>query len=279
MSENSSPVSLLGVPWDASSSFERGAAEAPPRIRAALWSPSSNAFNERGDDLSSPDVFIDSGDLVLPEDPVAARAAITRGVSDVLERSNRPLVLGGDHSITYPVLKAFASSGGRLTILHLDAHGDIYDEFDGDRCSHACPFARIMEEKLASRLIQVGLRTLTPHQRSQAEKFGVEIFEAARWRDALHILDNLEGAVYVSLDLDVLEPMLAPGISHPEPGGLTVRDVLEVFGAVHTDVVGADIVEYNPRNDLRDMTARVAAKFVKELTGLMNRSAFRAVQR
>ena len=75
----------------------------------------------------------------------------------------------------------------------------------------------------------------------------------------------------MSLDLDVLEPMLAPGVSHPEPGGLTVRDVLEMLAAMRVPVVGADIVEYNPRNDVRDLTARVAAKFVKELVGVMRR--------
>jgi arginase family enzyme len=125
-----------------------------------------------------------------------------------------------------------------------------------------------MEEGLASRLIQVGIRTLTPHQREQAQRFGVEIFGADRWREAVPVLREVRGPVYVSLDLDVLEPMLAPGLSHPEPGGLTVRDVLEVLAAIRGPLAGADIVEYNPRNDWRDLTARVAAKFVKELAGL-----------
>jgi arginase family enzyme len=126
-----------------------------------------------------------------------------------------------------------------------------------------------MEEQLAARLVQVGLRTLTPHQRAQSSRFGTEIISADRWREALPVIASLRGPVYVSLDLDVLEPMLAPGISHPEPGGLAVREVLELLAALRTDVVGADIVEYNPRNDFRDLTARVAAKFVKALVGLM----------
>jgi agmatinase len=262
-------ITLLGLPWDGSSSFERGAAEAPPLIRAALRSPSSNAFNERGDDVSAPDVLTDGGDLVLPSDPAGARSAIEQGVRRILERSGKPLLLGGDHSVTYPVLRAFGEQAGALTVLHLDAHGDIYDDFEGDRFSHACPFARVMEEKLAARLIQVGLRTLTPHQREQSSRFGTEIVGAGRWRDALPLIGSLRGPVYVSLDLDVLEPMLAPGISHPEPGGLTVREVLELLAELRTDVVGADIVEYNPRKDLRDLTARVAAKFVKEMAGIM----------
>ena len=260
-------VTLLGVPWDGSSSFQRGAAEAPPAIRAALASESSNWFNERGDNLSSPDVLSDAGDLALAEDAAKARETIERGVREILDAGNKPLALGGDHSITYPILRAFR--GQPLTILHFDAHGDIYDNYEGDRYSHACPFARVMEEQLASRLIQVGLRTLSTHQREQSAKFGTEVFGADRWREAIPVVAQVRGPVYVSLDIDVLEPMLAPGISHPEPGGLTIRDVLDVLGALHTQVAGADVVEYNPRNDVRDLTARVAAKFVKELIGGM----------
>ena len=261
-------VTLIGVPWDASSSYERGAAEAPLRIRAALTSPSSNSFNERGDDLSSSELLADAGDLALPDDPAAARETIERGVGTIVERGDKPLVLGGDHSITYPVLRAFRRQP--LTVLHFDAHGDIYDSYEGDRYSHACPFARVLEERLATRLIQVGLRTLTPHQREQIATLKTEVYGAEQWRGVIPIVAQLRGPVYVSLDIDVLEPMLAPGISHPEPGGLTVRDVLEVLGALQTEVVGADVVEYNPRNDVRDLTARVAAKFVKELVGVMH---------
>jgi arginase len=269
------PITLLGLPWDGSSSFQRGAAEAPARIREALHSPSSNTWNERGDDLSAPGLMHDAGDVALPDDAAAARAAIEAGVRGILQQGHKPLLLGGDHSVTYPILRAFRNpstpmeAGRAFTVLHLDAHGDLYDEFEGNRYSHACPFARVREERLASRLVQVGVRTLTSHQRSQAAKFGVEILGADRWRDALPLIARFKAPVYVSLDLDVLEPMLAPGLSHPEPGGLTVRDVLEILAALRVPLAGADIVEYNPHNDVRDLTARVAAKFVKELVGLL----------
>lgn len=224
---------------------------------------------------------------MLSEHPAEARAAIEGAVRAQLERGHTTLVLGGDHSITYPVVRAFREhmapaavdpsasvhAANGPTIVHLDAHADLYREFDGDRYSHACPFTRIMEERLASRLIQIGIRTLTAEQRGVAAEFGVEIFGADRWRDALPIVASLRGPVYVSLDLDVLEPMLAPGLSHPEPGGLSVREVLYVLAAIQTTVVGADIVEYNPRNDVRHLTARVAAKFLKELVGAATRCA------
>jgi agmatinase len=262
-------VTLIGAPWDGSSSFQRGAAGAPARIREALWSPSSNSWNERGDDVSAPRILDDDGDIDVGEDATAAREAIQRRVLGVLRRGSRPLVLGGDHSITYPVLRAYGAQGVRPSIVHFDAHGDLYDSFEGDRYSHACPFARVMEEGLADRLIQVGVRTLTAHQREQVAKFGVETWGPSRWREALAVVGALRGPVYVSLDLDVLEPMLAPGLAHPEPGGLSVREVLEVLETIHAPVIGADVVEYNPVNDLRDLTARVAAKFVKELVGLL----------
>ena len=264
------PVSLLGVPWDASSSFQRGAAAAPAHIRAALWSASSNSWSERGHDVAADGALEDAGDLALSADAGDARRTIEEAIATLRARGRRPLALGGDHSITYPILRGFRD---RLppTILHFDAHGDLYDSFDGDRFSHACPFARIMEERLATRLIQVGVRTLTAHQRDQVTRFGVEVFGPERWREALPVVADLEGDVYVSLDVDVLEPMLAPGISHPEPGGLSVRDVLDVLGTLRAEIVGADIVEYNPANDVRDLTARVAAKFVKELVGSMRR--------
>jgi agmatinase len=265
---------LVGIPWDGSSSFQRGAAEAPARIRAALESPSSNRWNERGDDIAAPGILTDGGDLALPDEAPEARQVIESGVREILQHGDKPLLLGGDHSITYPILRAFPStslgtSPRALTVLHLDAHGDLYDEYEGDRYSHACPFARVMEEHLAARLVQVGVRTLTAHQRSQAGKFGVEVLGADRWREALPLIARFKAPVYLSLDLDVLEPMLAPGVSHPEPGGLTVRDVLEILAALRVPLAGADIVEYNPRNDIRDLTARVAAKFVKEIVGLL----------
>jgi len=276
-------VALLGVPWDASSTFQRGAAAAPALIRQALWSPSSNAWNERGDDLSATGVLEDAGDLSLGDDAADARSAIEHRIRQLLGAGRRPLSLGGDHSITYPILRAFGvrtqsetqpHAGARaepLTVLHIDAHADLYDTFDGDRFTHASPFARVMEERLVGRLVQVGIRTLNAHQRAQASRYGVEILGADRWREAVPLVGRLRGPLYVSLDLDALEPALAPGLSHPEPGGLTVRDVLELLAAIRVPVVGADIVEYNPANDVRDLTARVAAKFAKELVGIMRR--------
>ena len=271
--------SLVGLPWDASSSFQRGAALAPARIRDALWSPSTNTSTELGIAIT-PATIDDAGNVPLPADPAAARAAIDAAIARLVAGEAMPLALGGDHSVTYPAVRAFRH-GEPLTILHIDAHGDLYDEFPlpepgaprgvaGERYSHASPFARILEEGLCRRLVQVGIRTQTPHLRAQAARYGVEVFGPD---DCDRVpVEALDGPVYVSLDLDGLDPAFAPGVSHPEPGGLSVRDVVRLLHRLRAPIAGADIVEYNPVNDVRDLTARVAAKLLKELAAVAIRN-------
>ena len=259
---------LLGLPYDASSSYLRGAAEAPALIREALRSASGNDWTEGLVNLAASGALSDAGDLELSAD-ASARAAIEAGVASVLARGHRVIALGGDHSVTYPVLRAMHQVFPRPTILHIDAHADLYDEFEGDRYSHACPLARIMEEGLASRLVQVGIRTLSAHQQKQATRFGVEIIDMRAW--AAGVRPVISGPVYVSMDMDGLDPAFAPGVSHWEPGGLSVRDVLNMISSLQGPIVGADVVEFNPVRDRTGLTAMVAAKIVKELAGAMIR--------
>jgi agmatinase len=227
-----------------------------------------NGATEAGLEMGEDFLVEDSGDLPLAEG-AGDDALIEAAVAAALEAGCFPLCLGGDHSVTYPVLKAVASTRGAVDILHFDAHSDLYDELDGNRRSHASPFARIMEEGLARRLVQVGIRTLNRHQREQAERFGVEIVGMRHF--SAEAVPLLEGPFYVSMDLDGIDPAFAPGVSHHEPGGLSVRDVLNVLARQQSPVVGADLVELNPRRDLNGMTAVVAAKLAKELMGMMGR--------
>ena len=264
-----SRLCLIGAPWDGSSSFVRGAAAAPPRIREALWSDSTNSSTELGIAIE-PDTFDDGGDLPMPGDAAGARLLIEQAVTSVVLAGGIPVVLGGDHSISYPALRAFRRQPP-ATILHIDAHGDLYDEFGGDRYSHACPFARIMEEGLAGRLVQVGIRTATAHLRAQAARFGVEVHGPHRPADVP--VESLQGPLYVSLDLDGLDPAYAPGVAHPEPGGLSTRDVVQLLHRITAPIAGADVVEYNPALDTRDLTARVAAKLLKEVLAVAIRNA------
>ena len=253
---------LIGIPYDASSSFKRGAADAPPRIREALHSAAGNPWAERMVKSAAPDRLDDLGDLMLP--PMGeARDLIERAIGE-LSRARRPFIaLGGDHSITYPILKALRPQEPALTVLQIDAHPDLYDEFEGDRYSHACPFARAMEEGLADRLVQVGIRAMTGHGRDQARRFGVEQIDMRAWADGAR--PSTSGRVYVSIDLDGLDPAFAPGVSHREPGGLAVRELLMLLDTLGGEIIGADIVEFNPHTDVGGLTAEVAAKLVKEL--------------
>ena len=256
---------LLGIPFDGHSSYLRGAGDAPAKIREALRCDAANSWTEIGVDLGVAGVYEDAGDLGFVEKD--AFAAIEAGVGALLEGGKRPVLLGGDHSITYPIVKAFARRYPELTIFHFDAHPDLYDEFEGNRLSHACPFARIMEAGLAKRLVQVGIRTINRHQREQAERFGVELVEM-RGLPAFEKLKSA-GPVYITFDMDVLDPAFAPGVSHREPGGMSVREAIAHLHAIEGEIVGADLVEFNPVKDVAGVTATVAAKILKEILGKM----------
>jgi arginase len=241
-------VRLIGVPTDINSSFLRGPASAPGCIRDVLFSDVGNSAAENGRELGREIQLHDAGDLALSEGP-GDDELIEAAIASALTDGYVPIVMGGDHSITFPILQAIAKHHGPVSILHIDAHPDLYDELLGNRRSHASPFARIMENGLASRLLQVGIRTLNTHQREQAARFGVEI-------------------VYISIDLDGLDPSAAPGVSHHEPGGITVRQLLDVLAPLQGQVIGADVVELNPTRDVNEMTAAVAAKLIRELASL-----------
>lgn len=254
-------VALFGVPLDHNSSFLRGARRAPRAIRAHLVSGSMNWTAECGVDLERHEGWSDWGDVDCRGD--AGDMSRIEAFAAEAWRGRRLLALGGDHSITAPVLRGRQRGGPPLTIVHFDAHPDLYPEFEGNRDSHACPFHRVMEEGLAGRLVQLGVRTLNSIQAEAARRFDVEIVPP----DAVADWPGVDGPgpIYVSFDLDALDPAYAPGVSHHEPGGLTVREVLRALGRLRGPVIGADIVELNPERDPDGRTAAVGAKLVKEL--------------
>ena len=247
----------------------RGSASAPDEVRRVLHAGSANYTSELGVDVA-PERWTDLANLELGDaEALDARKQIMAAVSDAISDRSPLLSLGGDHFVTYPIVAAMSERHDNITIVHVDAHPDLYDELDGDRYSHACPFARIMEANHATRLLQFGIRTATQHQREQAQRFGVEMHEVRTWDGTI---PTLEGPVYISIDVDGLDPAYAPGVSHHEPGGLSMRQVLDIVHSVAEqgiEVVGADIVEINPERDVHDMTAMVGAKLMRELLGLM----------
>ncbi len=254
-------IIIQGIKFDEKSSYQKGPKLAPPLIREALNCGSLNLFSENGLSIENSSIE-DKGDFEIAE-----YFNIEEITKNHINSNCKILTLGGDHSITFPIIKAHSEKYPKLDILHIDAHSDLYDNYEGDKYSHACPFARIMENGFATRLVQVGIRTLNPHQAEQAEKYKVEI----------HQMKNLDlstkpkfiNPLYISLDMDGFDPAFAPGVSHHEPGGLTSRQVIDLIQSIDTEIIGADIVEYNPNRDFQNMTAFLAAKMMKEILGGM----------
>lgn len=259
-------ITVLGAPLDDNSSFMRGPAQAPEKIRKAFHSDSGNYFTESGVDLKSHAGWRDVGDVDLLS-PGAGIAQIEKTVGQHLDIGDKIFLLGGDHSVSYPCVKAVHAKYGKLTIFHIDAHPDLYDNFNNNPHSHASPFARIMESGLASRLVQVGIRTMNKHQREQANRFGVEVIEMKNWRENIEL--KADGPAYLSFDLDAIDPGFAPGLSHHEPGGFTSRQAISIIQNLKGNFVGADLVELNPDRDVNGITAMLAAKLFKEILDLL----------
>ena len=261
-------VGLVGAPHDANSTFMQGPAAAPDVIRRVLANGAANLTSEAGFDLEADGHLEDLGNLTLDGSREGV-LGVRDGLRRIIRDGYRPLTLGGDHAISFPAVQAIHDAHGPVDIVHFDAHADIYPNFDDNPYSHASPFARIVESGLCGRLVQIGIRTLTAVQRDMIARYGVETHA---WRGAHGVPEALvfDRPVYVSIDIDALDPAFAPGVSHHEPGGMTTGDLLGQLHRIQGDVVGADIVEYNPTRDWQDMTAMVCAKLVKEVSALLS---------
>jgi arginase len=258
-------IALIGIPFDEKSSYLRGAAAGPAAIREASTGKCYNPFTELGVDLEKDAVMVDLGDVDTSGDVDTTFLRSERAILNILDKKAVPFILGGDHSITYPVLKAFAKKYRRLDLLHFDAHPDLYDDLYGDRLSHACPMIRILESGLVQNLVQVGIRAATGKQRENAAKYGVRMFEMRAIEEVLFL--KFKNPLYVSFDLDALDPAFAPGVSNREAGGLSTRQAIAIIQNLKARIVGLDIVELNPSRDPSGITAPVAFKLIKEVAG------------
>lgn len=258
-------IAIIGVPYDGKSCYLRGASRGPEAIRAASTGKAINPWTELGVNLEEEVVMVDLGNMDVSGDFQTIASRIEKSILDILDKGARPVILGGDHSISYPLVKAFSRRFKPLDILHFDAHPDLYDELYGDRFSHACPFARIMEEGYAEKLIQVGIRAATGEQRQRALNHQIKMIEMKDIRGILRLY--FSNPVYISFDMDSLDPAFAPGVSHHEPGGLTSRQVIDILHALQGDIVGMDVVELNPDRDPHGITAAAAVKIIKEVAG------------
>jgi arginase len=270
---------IIGVPFDEKSCYLRGAAKGPPAIRAASTGKAINPWTELGVNLKEETTLVDLGDMDVSGNASEVFARIEEKISEILEKEAVPIILGGDHSISYPVVKACSRKFPSLDILHFDAHPDLYDELYGDRYSHACPFARIVEQGLVENLVQVGIRASTGQQRSKASKYAVRTI----WMKDLKEDPLLEfsNPLYISFDLDALDPAYAPGVSHHEPGGLSTRQAINMIHVLRAKIIGLDVVELNPERDQTGITAAAAVKIIKEVVGkiILEASAQRKTSR
>lgn len=256
---------ILGIPFDEKSCYLKGVSKGPQAIREASTGEAINAWTESGVNLEEETIIVDLGDVDVSGPFRDVFAKIEERVRDVLEKGAVPIILGGDHSLTYPIIRAYASKYDRLDILHFDAHPDLYDELYGDRYSHGCPFARIIEEGLAAEIVQVGIRAATGEHRELAKKHGVRMIEMKDIASALSL--GFGNPVYVSFDVDALDPAFAPGVSHHEAGGLSTRQALDILHRLRGTIVGLDVVEVNPGRDPAGITAPAAVKIIMEVIG------------
>jgi|Deesub1362A_J573_1020465.scaffolds.fasta_scaffold00293_6 agmatinase len=256
---------LVGVPFDGKESYLKGPRKAPQAIREASTSLILNAWTELGVDLEEETRFVDLGDLKLSDDYNELCAKVASLVEEVASKGAVPVILGGDHSISLPVVRGLSRVYEQLDILHFDAHPDLYVELYGDRYSHACPFYRIMEEGLAAQLVQIGVRAVIGEHREHARQFKIRMVEMKDLASLEYL--EFEHPLYISFDIDVLDPAFAPGVSHPEPGGMTTRQAIDIIHHLQAEIIGLDLVEVNPEKDPLGITAAAAVKIIMEIMG------------
>lgn len=270
-------VAVVGVPFDAGVSYRPGARFGPQHIRVSSrllrpYNPEADAWPFLGQQV------VDLGDIAAhPYDIPAAIAAIEVGTRAVLERAGRLLVLGGDHTIALPVLRALHAQHGPVSVLHFDAHLDTWDTYFNSPYLHGTPFRRASEEGLLDPegCMHVGIRggLYGPGDMTQDRALGFapvrcEEIEDIGVRGTIERMRARLGyrPVYVSVDIDVLDPAFAPGTGTPESGGLTSRELLMMLRATSSlNVVGADIVEVAPAYDHAEITGVAAAHVGYEL--------------
>lgn len=267
--DETSELVFLGLADDTQSSYLAGCAEAPAAMRRAYDGNCFNSTSESGVDLEAS--VSDLGDS-RPADTWEESARVYRSRLEAIFDAGRiPFVAGGDHAVTIPVLEALAVLEDPVHVIQIDAHPDLYPDYGGNRFSHACTGARALEMDHVATLTQLGIRTMNEAQSPYVERYPdrLIIHEASDLPGELPELEHIpeDALVYITIDLDGFDPAFAPGVSHPVPGGLTSRQVLDFIQAGHWALAGMDVVEVNPSRDVNDQTAILAARLLHEGMG------------
>ena len=280
---DSADIAVVGIPFDAGTSYRPGTRFGPSHIRESsrLLRPYNPAQDVKPFALAQ---VVDAGDIAVnPFNIAEAVEQITEAMSELLDTGARVLTLGGDHTIAFPILKSLHAKHGPITVVHFDAHLDTWDTYFGAPLTHGTPFRRASEEGLLdlSACMHVGIRGplysdsdlsddaalgFQVINSTDADKLGIDgIIEKIRARVG-------DRPVYVSIDIDVLDPAFAPGTGTPEAGGLSSRELLRIIRSLDAvNVIGADIVEVAPAYDHAQITGIAAAHLAYDLITVMAR--------
>lgn len=251
---------LLGCPLDITSSFRTGSRFGPESLRRASWT--LETYSPYLDmDLEDVD-FSDSGDLELPPGNLPGSLDMIEEASgDIVGDSRKPLLFGGEHLVTYPIIKGVTKVFPVLQIVHFDAHCDLRDDYEGQKLSHATVMKRVAELGGIT-MHQVGIRSGTRQEFRELQAVTSPAGLKERIRPGM--------PVYISFDIDVFDPSLVPGVTTPEPGGLAFKEVMDYFQVLKdAKIIGADLVELAPDYDSTFVSSVCAAKVAREIIMLI----------
>jgi agmatinase len=269
---------VLGVPFDVTSTYRTGARFGPTAIREASLNIETYSFRS-GMDVEELRIH-DMGDLHVATDTMQTIERLANVVGEILEARKTPVIIGGEHTVTLGVLKGFGNKASKTAVLSFDAHLDLRDEFMGLRVSHTTFMRRLNEQLKPAKILEVGTRAVCREELDYAEKAGIEFITAQQIRregveQTLKVLKRKLAdveSVYVSVDMDVLDPAYAPAVQNPEPGGLEGHTLLDILcGICDKWVVGFDVVEVAPNYDF-GVTAVQAAKTIFEFLSSVEKS-------
>jgi agmatinase len=268
LKENS--FGIIGVPFDSTTSYHSGARLGPIVVREASFGfeKYNTIFNK---DLTA--TFYDFGDVnVIPGNCEKTCEIVEDTVNELLDLNINPIIIGGEHSASVGAIKALYEKYGKLTVIHLDAHRDLAFEFIGEKYSHATVMRRAHET--GAGLVQIGIRSSSAEEEDFVKSmYNIQTFknkDVHKHMDAIeYYLINIDGPIYVSIDMDVIDPAIAPNVGNPTPGGLFISEVETIIETLsHKNVVGLDVVE-TASDRLGDNTAVVAAKIIYDFLTLV----------
>lgn len=254
-------IIVVGCPLDVTSSFRGGTKFAPDSIRRASWTLETYSpyLKQDLDEV----MFYDAGNLELPSGDLRySLELIESAVARISESGEKILLFGGEHLITYPILKAMKQRFNDLQVIHFDAHCDLRDEYEGQKLSHATVMKRVKELGVSG-FFQIGIRSGTRR----------EFEELLPIHSPLSLKDSLSRnmPIYITFDMDVFDPSLVAGVTTPEPGGLMFNEIMEYFSVlVGMNIVGADVVELSPDYDTTFVSSISASKVAREMLMLLH---------